>query len=183
MTTCLSIPCLGRQCGPDTDSSFLSLILCVIVLVWDPPFIRWPPGWEPLAWVPGVWSFEWLDPRSSLILDLLSSIHEMILIQDPPFMRCLRTPCMSAWPASVVLWPDSCTTCSFVHYRRRWRGSYGSLTSVISQITSTPGEKGGKELYSGVSCGCMIDANLKHEEETEISRTIKYSEIETKICL
>ena len=54
-----------------------------------------------------------------LDLDLWSFIHEMILVQDSSFIRRLWVSL--AW--APVQW-NSCTTPSFVHYRRRWLGAH-----------------------------------------------------------
>ena len=88
----------------------------------DDHLLEWPLCY-PCATIRSLKDIFWyLDPNPEspalvliLDLDLWSSIHEMILVQDSSF---IHSP---AW--APVQW-NSCTTPSFVHYRRRWLGAH-----------------------------------------------------------
>ena len=94
----------------------------------DDHLLEWPLCY-PCATIRSLKDIFWdLDPNPEspalvliLDLDLWSFIHEMILVQES-FIHspALSIPRMSASAVS----PNSCTTPSFVHYRRRWLGAH-----------------------------------------------------------
>ena len=96
-----------------------------------------------------------------------SSFPSLILVRDPFFMRWSWSRILHSWDGHLFEyplhewlagecgggWPDSCTTCSFVHYRRRWLPLIWEpyICNFADNIYSSAR---GKELYSGVSCVC-----------------------------